>query len=73
MISTGTGPLVGFSQETHTYLQFINAHKYVFRNALHQVFVVLTVSVVRTNSDIKFVANFVTFQRRFQGQRSGEP
>ncbi|MDK7294132.1 hypothetical protein QP487_12000, partial [Streptococcus pasteurianus] len=21
--------LVGFSQETHTYLQFINAHKYV--------------------------------------------
>lgn len=64
--------LVSFSQETHTYLQFINAHKYVFRNALHQVFVVLTVSVVRANSDIKFVANFVTFQRRFQA-RDQEP
>ena len=63
--------LVGFSQETHTYLQFINAHKYVFRNALHQVFVVLTVSVIRANSDIKFVANFMTFQRRFQARDQG--
>ncbi len=67
MISAGTGPLVGFSEETHTYLQFINAHKYVFRNAA-PVFVVLTVSVIRANSDIKFVANFMTFQRRFRAE-----
>jgi hypothetical protein len=35
--------LIGFRQEAHANLQFINAHKYVFRNALNQVFVVLTV------------------------------
>lgn len=38
---------------------------------MHQVFVVLTVSVVRANSDIKFVANFVTFQRRFRARDQG--
>ncbi|GDV84741.1 hypothetical protein ExPUPEC96_00038 [Escherichia coli] len=38
---------------------------------MHQVFVVLTVSVVRANSDIKFVANFMTFQRRFQARDQG--
>jgi hypothetical protein len=55
--------LVGFSQETHANLQFVNAHEHVFRNALNQVVVVLTVSVVRAYSNVKFVANFMTFQR----------
>lgn len=64
--------LVGFRQETHPYLQFINAHKDVFRHTLHQIFVILAVSVVRANSDIKFVANFMAFQRGFQ-TRDQEP
>ncbi len=60
------------SAETHPYLQFINAHKDVFRHTLHQIFVILAVSVVRANSDIKFVANFMAFQRRF-GPEIREP
>ncbi|ABX23960.1 hypothetical protein SARI_04171 [Salmonella enterica subsp. arizonae serovar 62:z4,z23:-] len=63
--------LVGFRQETHTYLQFINAHKDVFRHALHQIFIILTVSVVCANSNIKFVANFMAFQRGFQARNQG--
>ena len=53
--------LVGFRQEAHTNLQFVNAHEDVFRNALHQVFVVLTVSVVRANSDRLTTRSFATF------------
>jgi hypothetical protein len=50
--------LVSFCQEAHANLQFVNAHEHVFRNALHQVFVILTVSVVRAHSHIEFIANF---------------
>ena len=63
--------LVSFSQETHANLQFVNAHEDVFRNALHQVFVVLTVCVVCANSNIEFVANFMTVQRCFQARNQG--
>jgi lysylphosphatidylglycerol synthetase-like protein (DUF2156 family) len=62
--------LVGFRQEAHANLQFVNAHEDVFRNALNQVFVILTVSVVRADSNVKFVANFMTIQR-FPGRKSG--
>ena len=51
--------LVGFSQEAHANLQFVNAHENVFRNALNQVFVILAVRVIRADFDIKFVAHFV--------------
>jgi len=63
--------LVSFSQETHANLQFVNAHEHVFRNALHQVVIVLTVSVVCAYSNVKFVANFVTVQRVFQTGNQG--
>ena len=63
--------LVSFSQEAHANLQFVNAHEHVFRNALNQVVVVLTVSVVRAYSNVKFVANFMTFQRGFQAGNQG--
>ena len=63
--------LVSFRQETHANLQLVNAHEDVFRHALHQVFVILTVSVVRANSHIEFVANVVTFQRCFQARDQG--
>lgn len=63
--------LVGFRQEAHANLQFVNAHEHVFRNALHQVVIVLTVSVVRAYSNVKFVANFVTVQRVFQTGNQG--
>lgn len=63
--------LVGFSQEMYIYLQFINVYKYVFRNMLYQVFVVLIVSVVCVNSDIKFVVNFMIFQCCFQVRDQG--
>ena len=58
--------LVSFSQEAHANLQLVNAHEHVFRNALNQVVVVLAVSVVCANSNVKFIANFMTFQRGFQ-------
>ncbi len=35
------------SAELHPYLQFINAHKDVFRHTLHQIFVIPTRSVRR--------------------------
>ena len=63
--------LVGFRQEAHANLQFVNAHEHVFRNALNQVVVILTVSVVRAYSNVKFVANFMTFQRGFQARNQG--
>jgi len=63
--------LVSFSQETHANLQFVNAHKDVFRNTLNQIFVVLTVSVIRRNFYVKFVANFMTVQRVFQAGNQG--
>ena len=63
--------LICFSQETHANLQLVNAHEDVFRNALNQIFVVLTVSVIRAYSNIKFVADVVTFQRCFQARDQG--
>ena len=63
--------LIGFRQEAHANLQFINAHKYVFRNALNQVFVVLTVCIVSADFDVKFVANVVAVQRVFQAGNQG--
>jgi len=63
--------LVGFRQEAHANLQLVNAHEHVFRNALNQIIVVLTVSVVRAYSNIKFVANNMTFQRVFQAGNQG--
>jgi hypothetical protein len=63
--------LVGFGQEAHADLQLVNAHEHVFRNALNQVLVVLTVSVVRAYSNVKFIANFVTIQRVFQAGNQG--
>lgn len=58
--------LIGFRQEAHANLQFINAHEDVFRYTLHQVFVILTVSVVSADGNVKFVAHFVAIQRVFQ-------
>ncbi|CTP99810.1 conserved exported hypothetical protein [Klebsiella variicola] len=63
--------LIGFRQEAHTNLQFINAHKDVFRYTLHQVFVILAVSVVSADSYVKFVAHFVAIQRVFQAGNQG--
>ena len=58
--------LIGFCQETHTDLQFVNAHKDVLRNALYQVFIVLAVSVIRFDSNVKFVARLMTVKGIFQ-------
>ena len=44
--------LIGVSQETHADLQFVNAHEDVFRYALHQVFVVVAVRVVRADVNV---------------------
>jgi hypothetical protein len=63
--------LVGFRQETHANLQLVNAHKNVFRYALYQVFIVLTVSVIRANRHIEFIADFVPVQRVFQTRDQG--
>jgi len=63
--------LVGFCQEAHANLQLINAHKYIFRNTLNQILIVLTVSVVCANSNIEFIANFMTVQRGFQAGDQG--
>ena len=63
--------LVSFRQEAHANLQLVNAHEYVFRNALNQVVIILTVSVVRAYSNVEFVANFMAFQRRFQARDQG--
>jgi len=63
--------LVSFSQETHANLQLVNAHEDVFRYALYQVFVVLTVSVIGAHINVKFIANFVTVQRIFQARDQG--
>jgi hypothetical protein len=63
--------LVSFSQETHANLQFVNAHEHVFRNALHQVVIVLTVSIVCRDMHIKLVAGNVVFQRIFQTRNQG--
>jgi hypothetical protein len=63
--------LVSFSQETHANLQFVNAHEDVFRYTLHQVFIILTVSVVCANFNVKLVACFVTFQRFFKARDQG--
>ncbi|CDN02597.1 conserved exported hypothetical protein [Klebsiella quasipneumoniae subsp. quasipneumoniae] len=63
--------LIGFRQEAHANLQFINAHEDVFRYTLHQVFVILTVSVVSANGYVKFVAHFVAIQRVFQAGNQG--
>ncbi|CDN08694.1 conserved exported hypothetical protein [Klebsiella quasipneumoniae subsp. similipneumoniae] len=63
--------LIGFRQEAHANLQFINAHEDVFRYTLHQVFVILTVSVVSADGYVKFVAHFVAIQRVFQAGNQG--
>jgi len=63
--------LIGFRQEAHANLQFINAHEDVFRYTLHQVFVILTVSVVSADGNVKFVAHFVAIQRVFQAGNQG--
>gem|GEM_PF-893555 len=63
--------LVGFCQEAHANLQLVNAHKYIFRNTLNQILIVLTVSVVCANSNIEFIANFMTVQRGFQAGDQG--
>ncbi|KGB07925.1 hypothetical protein DR74_1620 [Enterobacter cloacae] len=63
--------LVSFRQEAHANLQFVNAHEHVFRNALNQVVVILAVCVVRAYSNVKFIANFMTFQRVFQAGNQG--
>jgi len=63
--------LVSFRQEAHANLQLVDAHKYVFRNALNQVVIILTVSVVRAYSNVEFVANFMAFQSRFQAGNQG--
>jgi hypothetical protein len=63
--------LVSFSQETHANLQLVNAHEDVFRYALHQIFIILTVSVVCADFDVKLIACFVTFQRIFQARDQG--
>ena len=54
--------LIGVSQETHADLQFVNAHEDVFRYALHQVFVVVAVRVVRADVNVKTIANVVAFE-----------
>jgi hypothetical protein len=63
--------LICFSQETHANLQLFNAHEDVFRYALYQVFIILTVSVVRANFNVKLIAYFVIFQRFFQARDQG--
>ncbi|SAM58563.1 conserved hypothetical protein [Klebsiella quasipneumoniae subsp. similipneumoniae] len=63
--------LIGFRQEAHANLQFINAHEDVFRYTLHQVFVILTVSVVSADGYVKFIAHFVAIQRVFQTGNQG--
>ena len=63
--------LVGFCQEAHAYLQFINTHENVFRNALNQVFIVLSVRVVSADFYIKLVAYYMTIQRIFQARNQG--
>ena len=63
--------LIGFSQETHANLQFVNAHENVFRNALNQIFIVVTVSVIGANVNVKAIAFSVTFQSCFQPRNQG--
>ena len=63
--------LIGFSQETHANLQFVNTHENVFWYALHQVFIVVTVSVICANVNIKAIAFSVTFQSGFQTRDQG--
>ena len=63
--------LIGFRQEAHANLQFVNAHKHVFRYALHQVVVVLAVCIVSRNMHVKLVADIVIFQRFFQTRNQG--
>ncbi len=58
--------LVGFSQEAHADLQLVNTHEHVFRYALHQVFIILTVCIARADSNIEFIADVMAFQRIFQ-------
>jgi len=63
--------LVSFCQEAHANLQFVNAHEDVFWYALYQIFVVLTVGIVRAHFYVEFITNFVTFQRFFQAGDQG--
>ena len=58
--------LVGISHKAHTYFQLINTHEHIFRNALNQIFVVLTVSVICANVHIETITHNVAFQRSFQ-------
>jgi hypothetical protein len=58
--------LIGISQEAHTHFQLVNAHKDVFRHALHQVFVVVAVRIVSANIHVKTIARFVAFECFFQ-------
>lgn len=63
--------LIGFCQEVYVNLQFINVYEDVFWYMLYQVFVILIVSVVSVDGNVKFVVYFVVIQCVFQVGNQG--
>ncbi len=63
--------LIGFRREAHANLQFINAHEDVFRYTLHRVFVILTVSVVSADGNVKLSPTSWPSSAFSEGRKSG--